>query len=1306
MSKKVIVLLVLCLLTAGLYWQFKGDSEPEFELEEGFTPLYDGDSLEGWTVIGGESTFEAAGESVLGRHGPGANTFLRTDKTYADFTLKMQMRWDEFGNSGVLLRAQQRAEDGHAYGYQYELDHAERAWSGGIYDEARRGWLASLENNDEARAAIHLDDWNDIRIEARGASLKTWINDVPAADIVDGLDASGYIALQVHSGDKGIMRWRRIRIQEHPALGHPGEGMDSEADWQLEHISDPAVQAGRINGSFTEGTGRMTARRQLDEAISRLTVPACDQPTTIRVRQSSGDGHGASFAQLKVYDDRAEASLVLAGEETVLESIDLNKASVHRVTWVTVGSSLTFTVDDKDVARLTDTGLESRGQFVIEPARCGENFEVAEFSWINLKEKSNEILFYQTLDNEPAPVLTPEQAQADFRVAPGFEVELVAAEPLVEDPVAMAWDEYGRLYVVELRGYMPDAYGTGRNDPVGQVVRLEDKDGDGQMDTSEVFLGQLVNPRAVAVVNEGILIGEPPNLWLCELPTRDAVCESKKSVGDYAPDVETASVEHLENGLRQGLDNWMYNSKSNRRHRLVKGELQLEESLFRGQWGISKDDYGRLFYNHNSTWVQADLFSAEDLVVAGTSSAKPGLGVNLTEVSEVFSVRVNPGVNRAYLEGTLREDGRLDKATGVSGLVVYRGDQFPSGYRNNVFVPEVAANVVAQIAVKEDGMELLAEHQTYDDEEWGKREFLGSTDERFRPVDAMNGPDGALYIIDMYRGIAQDQHFLTDELREQIFQRQLDKPLGHGRIWRVRHNGGKAERGFPALVDVSSEQLMTSLSHPNGWVRDTAQRLLLKREGDLRMGLAKLARGEETLPAIHALWTLAGRGELERALVMEVASIDDPKRQYQVLRAGSPQLLTADVLMLAETMSSAQEQLQMQLAFVMGAHAADPEVRVRLLEILSAQLSSDYVRQAVVRAVQGVELDFLSEVLAGGQLDQPSDAADAVLARLAANAYRTLRGDVTSKEAANPVLQRLLALVGSPPEEKDWQQIAMLGGLENLTITTGFAPAALAEVPPIFADGTISEKNPLWPARLAGRRAFTWPGDELALGMKPLSPEQLQLMGKGEAFYPKCGACHGATGVGTVGLAPALANSPWILGPPEWLARIVLQGMNGPVEIDGEIWNGVMPPHGHMAELDDETLAGLMTFMRRAWGHKADPVSAEVVTAIRADSAGRKQPWTVPELEAVPFDRGYSRYLGKYSVSFLTVTISEEPEGMYMKVPMYGGGVMTQLSDTLFSAAAGGESVKVEFIVEEDGSVNEFLMHRGDEKIPVKRAED
>lgn len=242
MSKKIAAAVLLAMICAGLYGWLRGESPPAFELEEGFALLVDDGSLEGWSVIGGQATFEATGDEVIGRRGPGENTFLRTDKFYGDFELRLQMRWDEAGNSGILLRSHQAVETGRAYGYQYELDPSERAWSGGIYDEARRGWIANLEGNEEARQAIRLADWNDVRIEARGASIKTWINGVAAADIVDGLDAVGFIALQVHSGDSGVIRWRHIRIKEFTPAAQSGVGLEQNSDWLTEGISEFSVQ--------------------------------------------------------------------------------------------------------------------------------------------------------------------------------------------------------------------------------------------------------------------------------------------------------------------------------------------------------------------------------------------------------------------------------------------------------------------------------------------------------------------------------------------------------------------------------------------------------------------------------------------------------------------------------------------------------------------------------------------------------------------------------------------------------------------------------------------------------------------------------------------------------------------------------------------------------------------------------------------------------------------------------------------------------------------------------------------------------
>jgi hypothetical protein len=164
--------------------------------------------------------------------------------------------------------------------------------------------------------------------------------------------------------------------------------------------------------------------------------------------------------------------------------------------------------------------------------------------------------------------------------------------------------------------------------------------------------------------------------------------------------------------------------------------------------------------------------------------------------------------------------------------------------------------------------------------------------------------------------------------------------------------------------------------------------------------------------------------------------------------------------------------------------------------------------------------------------------------------------------------------------------------------------------------------------------------------------------------------------------------------------------MNGPLEVAGEQWNGVMPPHGHLPELDDATLAGLMTYMRRSWGNKGDPVSVEDVAAIRAASAARDRPWTAEELQAVPFDRGFKRFVGEYAISFVTLTITEKPEGLHLSVPMYGGGIGQQVSETVFQGSAGGESVKLEFLVEADGSVNKMLVYYNGEKMTARRKKD
>lgn len=426
------------------------------------------------------------------------------------------------------------------------------------------------------------------------------------------------------------------------------------------------------------------------------------------------------------------------------------------------------------------------------------------------------------LERPPSPVLPPERAREAFRVSEGFRVELVAAEPLVVDPVAIDWDEAGRLYVVEMRGFMPDLDGTGEDRPVGRVVVLEDENGDGRMDSSRVFLDGLVLPRAIAVLPEGVLIGMPGGLILCRDGDADLRCDAPIRLGAYA--VEGGNPEHQENGLLPALDGWLYNAKSRRRMRLRDGALEVEATLFRGQWGIAQDDEGLLYYNHNSGFLYADLFPGEHALrqpAAASATTKPGLNVPLAEGELVWGVRVAPGLNRAYVAGSLRPDGRQAGPTAVSGIAIQRGDQYGPDAIGDAFVPESAGSAVARFAIERDGTRLRATHRLDPDPDWGRREFLASSDERFRPVDAAVGPDGAIWVVDMYRGVIQHAHYVSAHLRRYVEEHGLAPPGATGRIWRVVRGDRPIERRPPPL-DTRPRHL-AALDHPNGWVRDRAQ---------------------------------------------------------------------------------------------------------------------------------------------------------------------------------------------------------------------------------------------------------------------------------------------------------------------------------------------------------------------------------------------------------------------------------------------------------------------------------------------------
>ncbi|WP_083233461.1 3-keto-disaccharide hydrolase [Planctopirus hydrillae] len=174
--------------------------------------LFDGQTLDGWKKVGGDATYSIEDGEIVGRVGPGPNTFLRTLATYGDFELKYDVKLDTPGNSGVQFRSHQKDGTGRTFGYQCEIDPSPRQWTGGIYDESRRGWIYPLDKDEQARKAFKIDDWNTFVITARGPHITTSVNGVRCADLIDTADLEGFIALQVHSGKAGQIRWRNIQL--------------------------------------------------------------------------------------------------------------------------------------------------------------------------------------------------------------------------------------------------------------------------------------------------------------------------------------------------------------------------------------------------------------------------------------------------------------------------------------------------------------------------------------------------------------------------------------------------------------------------------------------------------------------------------------------------------------------------------------------------------------------------------------------------------------------------------------------------------------------------------------------------------------------------------------------------------------------------------------------------------------------------------------------------------------------------------------------------------------------------------------
>ncbi len=806
----------------------------------------------------------------------------------------------------------------------------------------------------------------------------------------------------------------------------------------------------------------------------------------------------------------------------------------------------------------------------------------------------------------PSPAHTPAEELLTFELSPGLKIQLVAAEPMVQDPVVMTFDPDGRLWVVEMRGFMPDINGKGEKERVGRISVLEDTDGDGQMDVSKIYIDSLIMPRAIALVPGGALVAENEALWLTQDLDGDLHADTKTLIDSaYAGG---PSPEHSGNGLLRNIDNWYYNAKSRFRYHLVEGKWKRDSTEFRGQWGISHDDEGRLYYNYNWSQLHADLVPPDYLSRNKNHTPTTGIDHGLTIDRRVYPIRPNPAVNRGYIPGTLDKEGRLLEFTAACSPLFYRGTALPTAYYGNVFVCEPSGNLIKRNVVEQKGLLLMAHDPT------PGKEFLASTDERFRPVHLATGPDGALYVADMYRGLVQHGSYVTPYLREQTIKRNLVQPINRGRIWRIVPENWKPSMP-KKLSGASSEELISTLSHPDGWYRDMAQRLLVERgDKNISKQLTDLAlKGDNQLGRFHALWTMEG------------LNLITPELLFQLLQDRNSLVSTTAVRLLepiAKENKDVRKKFGEQLLTIWGnapisqilqmtlaANTLDQEISHQLLAgIAERYVTSALIRDAVLSSLPNQEFAFLQRLWKSSSWERREPAKEIFLEMLTTSIVR-------KKDPAE--LTSLLSML-DVKDSFGWKEKVVLTGISIQGRNAKMKPVRLPSAPRVLTRPDIKNEHPQLHALMA---MFEWPGHVADTShvqtQHPLNEnDQKQFVSGRQLFLSTCAGCHGTDGAGLNRFAPPLIGSDWVLGNEKRLVLVLLHGLEGPLEISGKHYDTpeilpVMPAH---STLDDGSIAAILTYIRNEWSNTAGPVSGRTVSTTRNTSQGRVVPWTAAEL--------------------------------------------------------------------------------------------
>lgn len=558
--------------------------------------------------------------------------------------------------------------------------------------------------------------------------------------------------------------------------------------------------------------------------------------------------------------------------------------------------------------------------------------------------------------------LSPEEALRSFRVRPGLEIELVAAEPLVQDPVAIDWGPDGRMWVCEMNDYPS---GMDHNwQPGGRVKFLTDTNADGRYDTATVFLDNVPFPTGVTAWGRGVFVCAAPDILYAQDSNGDGKPEKiEKLFTGFHTDNYQARV----NSLSLGLDNWIYGANG-----LLGGTIQpLQNSMFSAgnepvnirnrdfrfnpftgsfetvsgltQQGRVRDDWGNWFGCDNSRLL-LNFPSPEQYMRRNPDVPAPDPTRNLAS---------GPDANRLYPTSPLLErfndPGHANRVTAASGLGIYRDNYLGKEFYGNAFVCESVHNLVHREIISGDVR--LSSRRAMDETD---SEFLSSSDNWFRPVQARPGPDGALYIVDMYRFLIEHPRWIPAGRLAQI---DVRAGAERGRIYRVRTD--KPLRTIQNLVTLKADQLANALDSSNGMERDRVHAELLWRKDKAAVrNLADLA-GTATEPQVRvqALAVLEGLSGLAPDQVKAALKDTDPGVRVHALKLSEPFLgregrepasMLAAVLLLAGDTSAV---VLRQLAFTLG-ESRDPSAGLALADLAKAALNNPEIRTAVLSSAR------------------------------------------------------------------------------------------------------------------------------------------------------------------------------------------------------------------------------------------------------------------------------------------------------------------------------------------------------------------